>query len=594
MAYDDSVKEQVRMATDIVDLITQYVPLKRMGRNFKACCPFHQEKTPSFMVHPEKQIFRCFGCGAGGDVFAFLIRHENMNFPEALRMLADRANIRLPEVSRHESKEKTGETEQLYEICREAAEYYHQLFFHPAKGAKAREYFYKRGYDESVAREFMLGWSEEDWKGLFEHLSRKRFSEPLMLKSGLVHRSPKGNLYDAFRGRLLFPIRNLQGKIVAFGGRILGPEKEGPKYLNSPETPVFRKRRELFGLYLAKKFIPENRRQLLITEGYFDFLRVFQQGFRHVVATLGTSLTEEHVQLVRRFADEAVVIYDGDKAGEAASLRGLEVFLEGDLSVKLVRMPEGLDPDDFLTKHGNDAFQKLIDHAQDFFDYKTEILFEKHDRWDNLGLIRITQELLETLSKVKNPVLLDRYLSRMASNLRVETASLREQLAKMRTRSRDAAPAAPEMSAQKKALKPSEFQEEILLLSLMMDDREICDSAANEISADIFQEEEIRRLFERIYLVRQSGGPKNWPEWLDLIPHEALKEKIISVLDFEWSSEDKKKAYRDCRDQMKKKNRLRRLEDLRRKIMDAERAGDPEGMRAWTQEYQKLIRDPVG
>ena len=381
MRYDEKIIDEVRTANPIVEVIGQYVPLKRSGHNFKARCPFHQEKTPSFMVHPEKQIFHCFGCVAGGDVFGFLMRYENMSFPEALRRLAERAHIRLPEPVAKRGEGPT-ESEQLYEIYRLAEDYYRAKFL-SEEGRRARDYFHARGFKDEMAEEFKIGWASEAWQGLFEFLSKKGFSEPLLLKSGLIHRSAKGNLYDGFRGRLLFPIRNLQGKGVAFGGRIIA-ESDGPKYLNSPENPVFHKRRELFGLNLAKKFIDRDRPRIFVVEGYLDFLRLYQEGFKTTVATLGTALTEEHVQVLKRFAEEAVVIYDGDKAGEAASLRGLEVFLEGGMSVKLVRMPVGFDPDDFVKKHGAPAFEKLLSEARDFFDYKFEVLRSRFDLRDSL------------------------------------------------------------------------------------------------------------------------------------------------------------------------------------------------------------------
>ncbi len=593
MGYDDQIKDQVRFANDIVDVISQVVPLKRSGKNFKACCPFHQEKSPSFMVHPEKQIFRCFGCGAGGDVFSFVMRHENLNFPEVLRMLAERAGITLPALSSAERRDQSNESEQLYDIYREAANYYHANFLHPAKGRLAREYFFKRGYDEAVAKEFKIGWSEEGWQGLFEFLSKKGFQDTLLLKSGLVHRSPKGTLYDAFRARLLFPIASLQGKVVAFGGRILGPSKDGPKYLNSPESSIFHKRRELFGLYLAKKFIPEDRSQILVTEGYFDFLRLYHQGFKNVVATLGTALTDDHVQLIRRFADEAVVIYDGDKAGEAASLRGLEVFLEGDLSVKLVKMPEGFDPDDLLLKKGPEEFKRLLDQAQDFFDYKLGILLQKHNRWDTLGLKKITEDLLETLAKVKSPVMIDRYLNRLASSLGVEAVSLRQELQKIKSKT-EKRPAAPTVSSIKGVVDSAPIKNEILLVSLLMDSREIRDLWISEVDPQDFKHPVLKKLVENIHRVHAERQDKTWLQWMDQIDSEELRSKMVTALDFESSMEEKKKSFQDSFSQLRKWKHTARLEELRKNIIQAERSGSEEALQAYMVEYQELLKSKNG
>ncbi|MFA7002024.1 MAG: DNA primase, partial [Candidatus Omnitrophota bacterium] len=381
MLYGDNILEQVQSANDIVEVISQVVPLKRSGRNFKGLCPFHQEKTPSFMVNAEKQIFHCFGCQTGGDVFSFLMRYENMSFPEAVRRLAERAHIRLPEKPSGR-EEGPSDTEKYYEIYRLACEFYRRQYLDPVLGRKAREYFARRKFDEALAEEMKMGWAGDAWDGLFQFLSKKGFPEELLLKSGLICRSTKGTLFDLFRNRLLFPIHQLQGKVVAFGGRLI-EDREGPKYLNSPENPIFSKRRELFGLHLSKKFIDREKPRILVVEGYFGFLRLYQNGFKSAVATLGTALTEEHVRILKRFAEEAVVIYDGDKAGEAASLRGMEVFLEGDMSVKLARLEGGLDPDDLIREKGAEAFAEVLGKATDFFDFKLETLQKRFNRKDS-------------------------------------------------------------------------------------------------------------------------------------------------------------------------------------------------------------------
>ncbi|MSR77329.1 MAG: DNA primase [Candidatus Omnitrophica bacterium] len=591
MNYDDSIKDEVRLASNIVDVISQVVSLKKSGRNFKANCPFHQEKSPSFMVHPEKQIFRCFGCGVGGDVFTFLMKHENLTFPEALRQLAERANIQLPVYSA-QNREKASESEALYEICQFAADFYHQTFFHPIQGKTARDYFFKRGYTEEVAREFKIGWAPEGWHFLFEALSKKGFSEALLLKSGLIQKSPKGSLYDAFRARLLFPIHNLQGKIVAFGGRILTDQKEGPKYLNSPETPIFHKRRELFGLHLAKKNIPMDRSQILVTEGYFDFLRLYHQGFKHVVATLGTSLTEEHVQLLKRFADEAVVIYDGDKAGQAASLRGLEVFLEGEMSVKLVRMPQGLDPDDYLVKEGNAALQKMIDEAKDFLDFKLEILFERYNPKDSLGLMRITGELIETLQKVNHPVLLDHYLTRIASRTGISRESLKSEWTrlKQKQKSRPGIGSDPGPSL----MKTQEISdEEVILLSLLIDEREIRKKMMPMIHEMDFESILSQNLFREIVQTEIRREEKSWPQWLDSVTEDGFKQSLIRQAEFEWNLEEKEKAARDCFWQLRKKKKEKKLSELRRLILDSEHSRDHEKMQLYARDYQELLKKPL-
>lgn len=592
MRYDERIVDQVQSANDIVEIISQYLTLKRSGRNLKACCPFHGEKTPSFMVQPEKQTFHCFGCGVGGDVFSFVMRHENMSFPEALRMLAEKAGIRLPEPNRKQN-EGPSESEQLYEIYRLACEYYHQLFKDPVRGKIGREYFQKRGFELSLAEELKIGWSLDGWRGLLEFLSKKGFNENLLLKSALVVRSPKGNLYDTFRERLLFPIANLQGKTVAFGGRILKDVEGSPKYLNSPENPVFYKRRELFGLHLAKKFINRDHPQIIVVEGYFGWLRLYQHGFKSAAATLGTSLTEEHVQVLKRFAEEAVVIYDGDKAGEAASLRGLEVFLEGGMAVKLVKLPAGYDPDDFILKHGAEAFQKLLTEARDFFDYKLEILMSRYNRMDSLGLMKITGDFLETFAKIQNPVLTDRYLRKLAASLGVDENSLRSELFKLKKKSEKPkgsekssapAPAAP--------VRPGEnTDEEILLVALAVEDGELRRKLLVALEENEIEDPRAREIFQVLSSLEAEKLPVNWPRILTRLPDPALKAKLTALSSLEWDSNQRAQAFQDCLSRKKSKKVERRLEDLRRAIAKAERDGNSALMDTHMREYQTLWRE---
>ncbi len=592
MRYDDQVVDQVQAANDIVEVISQYVPLKRGGRNFKGLCPFHGEKTPSFMVNPEKQIFHCFGCSAGGDVLTFIMRYENVTFPEALRQLAERGHVRLPALEESKGGGAPSENEQLYEIGRLAEEYYHAAFLGP-QGKAAREYYLKRGFKPEAAKELKLGWAEDSWRGLFDFLSKKGYPEGLLVKSGLVHRSPKGPLYDAFRGRLMFPIHNLQGKVIGFGGRIIAESTTGgPKYLNSPETSIFVKRRELFGLHAAKRFIDREKPQLVVVEGYLDFLRLYQEGFKTVVATLGTALTEDHVTVLKRFAEEAVVIYDGDKAGEAASMRGLEVFLEGGMSVKLVRMPAGYDPDDFVRKEGVDAFRKQVAEARDFFDYKLEILLSRYDARDSLGLMRITNEFLETFLKIKNPVLLDRYLRKLAGSLGVEENSLRSELGKLlKKTSGQVRPAAAAEQAPKAASKAP--REEILLLALAVEDPRMREILMEETQVEDFSDRSLYEFYQIIGEGSQSAAAAfSWPRLLQRLQNDEVRQSVLSYLSQDWSAEEKEKVFRDCLKTLKNRQLDRRREELRRSIAKAEREGNQDRILSLAREYQELLREP--
>jgi DNA primase len=589
MRYDERIVDQVQSANDIVEIIGQYVPLKRSGRNLKGLCPFHQEKTPSFMVNAEKQIFHCFGCAAGGDVFSFLMRYENMSFPEAIRRLAERAHIQLPEKSLGQ-EEGTSDNEKYYEIYRLACDFYRKQFLEPQMGKLARDYFFQRKFDDALSEEMKMGWAGDSWDGLLQFLRKKGFEDQLILKSGLICRSSKGTLFDLFRSRLLFPIHNLQGKVVAFGGRIIG-DREGPKYLNSPENPIFHKRRELFGLHLAKKFIDRDKPQIYVVEGYFGFLRLYQNGFKSAVATLGTALTDDHVRVLKRFAEEAIVIYDGDRAGEAASIRGLEVFLEGDMNVKLAKLSGGLDPDDFIREKGPEAFRQLIDGAFDFFDFKMEILQKRFNRKDALGVMKISSDFLETFAKIKNPILLTHYMRKLSDAISIDEAALRAHLAKLTDRgsalNRPAEPAQPETpkSASKKGM-----DDEIICFALAVENPRLRPCITAELTEPELADPGIRQLLQLFLSLSADSRQLTTAKILARIEDETFKARLVSVYAFEWNEQDKEKAFRDCLRNIRKKCFEKKLLELRQSITQAERSHDQVRLAEFVREYQTLMK----
>lgn len=582
--YEDHIVEQVSAANDIVEIISQYIPLKRAGRHLKACCPFHQEKSPSFMVQPEKQMFHCFGCGAGGDVFSFLMRYENMTFPEALKSLAERAHIALPERRSHQ--DDGGQKEKLYEACQAAADIYHELLFKDA-GAAAREYLAKRQITEEIIREFKLGWAPMEWRALFDQMVRRKYPEAVLKQAALIQQSPKGNYYDTFRGRLMFPIQNLQNKVIAFGGRLIA-DQEGPKYLNSPETPIFFKRRELFGLNAAKKHIDREWPNLILVEGYMDFLALYQHGFKNAVATLGTALGDDHVRLMRRFVEEVIVVYDGDKAGEAAALRGLEILLEGGMQVKLVSLPKGEDPDDFLNKRGNGAFAALLKNAKDFFDYKLQALLARYPRQDALGLSKISREMFETFLKVKNTVMLSEYFKRLARALEVDENSLRTEFSHLNKKSGASKERAPETAAAAEAVKPA--VEELLLLVLMAEVPPFCDRACKELKDADLKTPVSRQLFEYLRQMNGQGKKCSLSGLLVRIQDAQYREQLVAVMASLDETTERAQILGDCIGKIKQGRAAGRLEELRRLILAGENGRDDAKVRAATQEYQELLK----
>lgn len=584
MRYEERVVDEVQALNDIVDVISGYLPLKRSGRTFKALCPFHQEKTPSFIVHPEKQIFHCFGCSAGGDVVSFVMKYENLTFPEAFRNLAARVNFSLPEPSRR-SPEVVSESEALYEVYRWAQEYYSENLKDPEKGRAAREYLAKRGFGEEILKEFPLGWATGEWRGLFEFLVRRGAKEAVLYRSGLIQRSREGHPYDLFRGRLLFPICNLQGKVVAFGGRGLGDET--PKYLNSPESAIFRKRRELFGLHLTKRFLSSGESRILIVEGYFDFLRVYGSGFRNVAATLGTALTEEHVRVLKRFVPEAVVTFDGDQAGEAASLRGLEVFLEGEMSVKVAVLPRGKDPDSLIGEKGPGEFQKVLDHAYDFFDFKWRLLTRRYSPSEPAGLLKISSEFLETFAKIKNPLLLDHCLRRLAALLGVGEGSLRTRLTELKRKSRP--PEADTSSHPVSSSASLSFPEEGILISLFLEDPGLWEKGKDLLSPEDFRHPATRQVFQILHESSASARPVAHAQVFSRLAEESMKSFVASYSMKELTREEREKAFSDCLAKMKRRRKDERLERLRRAIANAEGSGENKRVNELLEEYRSLL-----
>jgi DNA primase len=363
--------EEVKRRADIVDLVSEYVTLKKGGRNFLGLCPFHKEKTPSFTVNRDKQIFYCFGCGEGGNVLTFLMKMNNMSFPEAVRHLAGKTGVVIPErILTRDEKEHSRTRDEISHINRMAMKYFSENLFSEA-GKGARAYLSKRGVQDEVIKEFSIGFATDGWRNLKEYFEKAKVPLKLVERAGLI--IPKtnggGSYYDRFRGRLMFPIEGVAGNVIAFGGRILGEGE--PKYLNTSESPVFIKGRNLYGLNRTKEDIRRKGYAILV-EGYFDLITLWGAGSRNVVATLGTALTKEHIDLIRRYTDEMIVLFDPDLAGKKALARSIELFLSGNVRAKAVVLPDGYDPDQYVRTYGSESLMGIIGRAQSMVDYYIE------------------------------------------------------------------------------------------------------------------------------------------------------------------------------------------------------------------------------
>lgn len=408
--YSDELLDEIRSRNDIVDVISQYVTLKRKGRNFFGLCPFHNEKSPSFSVSPDKQIFKCFGCGVGGNVFHFVSKVENISFGESVQMLAERAGVELPKSQNSEDEHTSILKSKVYEVNKEAAEFYHQNLYKPTSKA-GQEYIKKRKLDNNTLKSFLIGYAGDN-NELYAYLKSQGFNEEEMLASSLIGRSESGRYYDKFRHRIMFPIQDVRNRVIAFGGRVLDDSK--PKYINSPENIVYSKGRNLFGLNVAKRGTTGMLKRILIVEGYMDAISLYQRGITNVVASLGTALTDAQGRLLRRSSEQVILGYDADGAGQTAIMRGMEILKNMGVDIRVLQISGAKDPDEFVVKYGPDKFRKCMDNAISVVEYKIKNLKKNLNLENTSDKIKFLNELAKTLSEVDNTMEREVYVDNIA------------------------------------------------------------------------------------------------------------------------------------------------------------------------------------
>src|SRR6202166_2658050 len=422
--------EQVAAASDIVAVISIYFPLKRAGTEFRAICPFHQEKTPSFFVNPSKQSYYCHGCGAGGAVFQFLMQYENIDFPESVRRLASRAGIVIIEDELSAEEEtKQSLRKRLLRLHFEVSAWFHSNLVRTKAATHARSYLKSRGINIETAKRWQIGYAPNTWDSLVHWANTAGFVKEELIESGLVklreEANPRSRIYDRFRDRLMFPIHNDFGEVVAFSGRILDPNAQGGKYVNSPETPLFSKGNLLFGLHQSKRAIA-NARQAIVLEGQLDLITTFEAGIQNVVAPQGTALTTRHAALLRRFADEVILFFDADAAGQKAAERALEVLFGAGLQVRIGEMPPGEDPDSLIRKSGTEAFRSRVESAEDFFDFQINRKSTAPELKTTAGRVAFARKMSQFISVLPDPMLRDTLISRLASRLKIPRETMQQ------------------------------------------------------------------------------------------------------------------------------------------------------------------------
>lgn len=584
----ENILEDILNRVDIVELISGYVPLKRAGKNFKANCPFHPEKTPSFMVSPDRQIYHCFGCGESGNAFKFLMRYERLEFPEAVENLAQRAGVTL-----HENNERNSHVESLYSQFYKINELtlsFYESNLNSDAGEHAKKYLLKRGVRQESIKLFKLGFALDKWDSLITHLRAKNISLSLLEKAGLILSKEKGGYYDRFRNRIVFPIIDGKSKTVAFGARVLpspGGQNEDslPKYINSPETSIYTKGKNLYGLYCAKDAIRQND-YAVVVEGYLDFIIPFQEGLDNIVASLGTALTLEQVRLLKRYTHNVVMIYDGDAAGQIATLRTLDIFIEEGLNVKVAPLPEGFDPDSFVRNNGVESLKEKINNAENIFDYKLKVLKSRYTHLDIEARAKISSEMLATIKKFENAVLRSEYIRRLSEELRVKEDALFEELHKLKNNATDSH---IKNAEQKKAITISPAEK--LLIKLMLEENDLINRVKEDFEPTDFQDGITRKIVSTMFGLAKEGKRIDTGVLMNYMGDEDILHVICeSAFTPEIIIQEKEKIIGECIQRIKDDKLKYKRQYLHEQITLAQNSGDTEKVSSLMQEFYLLTK----
>ena len=562
----EEIINQVREATDIVDLISNYLTLKRSGKGYIGLCPFHSDTSPSFHVNPETQLYYCFGCQKGGNVFNFLMEMEKMSFKEALEFLAEKAGIPLPRSKNDYAFEK--EKEALYFVNRWAANFFYKNLFSP-QGKSALTYLSRRGISSEMIKTFGLGYSLPGWDTLIKQAEKDAVSVDMLLKAGLIIRKPNGGSYDRFRGRFMIPIVNLYKKVLGFGARLIQDDPNQPKYLNSPETPIFQKGNILFGLYQSRLTI-QKKDQAIFVEGYTDLITLFQAGIKNVVATAGTALTPYQARLIRRFTNNVVLLYDADTAGSLAAMRGADIFLDEDMDVKIITLPVGTDPDSYIRDFGAEKFRELLKHANSLIQFKINTLIQRYDRATSQGLTTIINELLRSIVRIKNNIKQNIAVKEIAEYFGLDERAILHQLENIKHTGRIQSNTVQTKDELKKSNIPTKTKYDLAeedLLRLVLEDTNWLPKIFQYLKLDDIRNKDYNQLFSIILKIYKQNNHINRSHILESITDPELSSKIASVLSENLDvSTDRIKLFEDCLVLLKKRKFEIKLHNLAQEI----------------------------
>ncbi len=580
--------DQILDRNDIVEVISSYIPLKRAGRNFKANCPFHHEKTPSFVVSLDKQIYHCFGCSVGGNVVDFVMRQERVDFPEAARILASRANIIIP-VSSTANPEATSLKEMVYKTNETAAAFFHEALIHPtAEIGHVVRYLKDRSVTADIVKKFKIGFAHDKWDSLMNHLRSKNISLNVMEKAGLiVPRETQEGFYDRFRDRITFPIFDVKGRGIGFGARTM---KDGSaKYINSPETVVYTKGHHLYGFNITKEAVRE-RDFVIVVEGYMDFIIPYQAGAENIVASLGTALTVEQIRLLKRYTQNVVMLFDADAAGENAMVRSLDLLIEEGMNVKVASLAAGEDPDSYVRKFGAEEFHKRVQESLSLFDYKMKVLTGKYSHKTVEGKTKISHEMLLTINRFPNAVMKYGYIKQLASMLSIQEEALLLELQKMgKTASRESN-RADSTTTVAAMVKNTANNAERSLLKLIFDDEAFISVIKEDLSLSDFQDDAVKDILSHVFSLREEGKEVKVRMLMNHFESEAVHQLISTLATEEDVPSDKEKIYRDCVNRIKS-NRMKQMrQGLLVSIKEAETSGNENQLEELKQQFNQLIK----
>lgn len=581
--------EEVRTRNDIVEIISEYIPLKPSGKGLFGLCPFHSEKTPSFHVNPEKQFYHCFGCGVGGNVFTFIMAIDKLDFVEAAKILAERVGMPLPETTdAKQFAQSKQRRDRIYQLNREAAKYYNKMLFSP-EGGQALSYLKSRGLDTRTIRTFGIGYAPKGWENIKQILLDMGFEQELLIEAGIVIEN-RGRIYDRFRNRVIFPIIKPRGLVAGFGGRVM--DESLPKYLNSSDSPVFKKSSTLFGLNLIRR--AKSLENIIIAEGYMDVIALYQFGFKNAIASLGTALTSQQAKLIRRYTREVYIAYDGDAAGQQATLRGLDMLRNTGLKVKVIEFPEGMDPDEVLQKYGAGFFKKLMGNALSLIDYKLGQLRKAHNLDTAEGRVMYATEAAKILIEVSNVLERDVHIQRLESETGFSSKLLYRQISQLENRdgkggvkkhivgnNRYTRGRRPQLEPL-----PGYLKAERYLVSLMAMNASIAQRILEKLGSESFEEPINREISQIVANLLKGGKEVSVAQVLGCVQDQAKIQQMVEIFDQEIEYDNIDKLISDCSREIVCRGLEKRIQEVQEKVEQMETEGN-----YGTDDYNVLLNE---